>query len=930
MRLIDTTTLRLEGPFLSSPPRYCVLSHTWGASDSEVSFNDISSGDSQVHQKAGWTKILQACRHARELGISYLWVDTCCIDKSNHAEITEAINSMFEWFKGSTVCLVYLDDISAENSHYSIAAARWFTRGWTLQELIAPPDIRFYTKTWEFIGTRYTHFKEIFEVTGVDPFVLAGGDVKRVCAARRMFWASRRSTTREEDLAYCLLGIFDVSMPMRYGEGKERAFWRLQEAIIKSYGRSVHESTPIDLSLFSWKENFDWEGSGREQIFDRYGAVLKFKEVDKLSGLLAGSPRDFHRCGALFPPLGIQGEPTAGTKEADEADAADETDESLWDNMSTTSTLAQSTEDDPANTALAYSIAFLKDEPELLPLFEAVLQRPSFGRQQFQRMLLSILRSFAIDLGSEAANEAEISVATFLRKYRLILASAVTSSVVERTKKPTSLQQTDLDLLEPQLSADQALDTQEIEERQSAEEDLETEDSRCDLKEEPEVDIQFSLFEDFVRSSKAYQQMLARLHDFAYPSFSSEARHFVERLVKKEAKEETQQLEYWDTMRSRMLVVVSEMQYSRPREVFIDTRASFSLIEALQHKIEARTGERWHWWPLRSPRPLNLHVPGECLLGWICACKETRWEAVPIAFAERISLLIQKYPLDSRSATLTTPPPAKIARLPSRSFENPPYYDSRSSELPGQSLADLNSVPSGSKALELHRSTPQPRFIFLVAQAKRLVLDEIPSLYLNTEHFAEELRQAYFRHKGPLGSWLSMYGFSHCDFGKFERYCQGGYAHRGYGLPDIQRDGYYYVPTPWDPPITPEEFKDLFQHASKRQTLKWTNMFRHHEPFQLNDDSFQIPSDTVDKIPQRRWNFNERLNTREEFWGIYIREMRSALMTFTYILLCMSPLIAFCVVYLLGFVQADVQNATAPLALSLTCLGLLFSSLIRK
>jgi hypothetical protein len=160
---------------------------------------------------------------------------------------------------------------------------------------------------------------------------------------------------------------------------------------------------------------------------------------------------------------------------------------------------------------------------------------------------------------------------------------------------------------------------------------------------------------------------------------------------------------------------------------------------------------------------------------------------------------------------------------------------------------------------------------------------------------------------------------------KFEKYCLKGYAYRGYGLPDLKVGDYYYTPTSLEPPITREEFKHLYQNAARRQRLHW----RATLPF-YHSDLDNLSTDTVDRIPQRFWNFNKRRNDREDFWGIYVRERRSAMITTFYILLCLAPFMVFCVLYLFGFVQADFQNATTPLALSLTALSLYFGSMIKK
>jgi hypothetical protein len=223
-------------------PPYAILSHTWG--DDEVSFQDIQS--ESCHTKAGYEKIQQCCKLAAEDGFEYAWVDTCCIDKMSSAELSEAINSMFRWYEHSEVCYVYLSDVPSEEDPQKAASAfsrsRWFTRGWTLQEIIAPSNVIFYGRDWEEVGTKSTLLSTISEITGIHADVLAGGDLETFSIAQRMSWASTRDTSRMEDLAYCLMGLFSVHMPMIYGEGK-RAFIRLQEEIMK---------TSDDHTIFAW------------------------------------------------------------------------------------------------------------------------------------------------------------------------------------------------------------------------------------------------------------------------------------------------------------------------------------------------------------------------------------------------------------------------------------------------------------------------------------------------------------------------------------------------------------------------------------------------------------------------------------------------------------------------------------------------------
>lgn len=276
MWLINTTTLRLEEVLSPEKEQYAILSHTWEAAR-EVSFDEFADIN-KAKRKPGYAKIATTCEIARSQGLKYAWVDTCCIDKRSSAELTEAINSMFKWYRGSHVCYAFIADLpplrnkSTDRDEWLSGkrSYRWFSRGWTLQELIAPKNIHFYDREWHPRGTKTTLAEEIARVTGIDDFILKDPKhLSSVPVARRMSWASNRQTTRVEDMAYCLLGIFNVNMPMIYGEGN-RAFLRLQEEIAKMTN---------DLSLFAWTRR---------------------DTANDISGLLAISPSEFAHCRDLL------------------------------------------------------------------------------------------------------------------------------------------------------------------------------------------------------------------------------------------------------------------------------------------------------------------------------------------------------------------------------------------------------------------------------------------------------------------------------------------------------------------------------------------------------------------------------------------------------------------------------------------------------
>jgi hypothetical protein len=269
MRLLNTESMRLEEFHGSNIPPYAILSHTWDKE--EVSFQDLVGGDALKLREC--KKIIGCRNQAVSDGYRYIWVDTCCIDKTSSVELSEAINSMFCWYREAEVCYAYLADVDTKiNLTYlqsAIENSRWFTRGWTLQELVAPSDVVFYDSDWAEIGTKTDLAEIISKVTGVGVTVLLKGKMNNFdgySVAKRMFWASGRRTTRVEDEAYCLMGLFGVNMPLLYGEN-QKAFFRLQEEIMK---RSD------DHSLFAWKAS---------------------ESVN--TGLLASSPRDFSTSGEV-------------------------------------------------------------------------------------------------------------------------------------------------------------------------------------------------------------------------------------------------------------------------------------------------------------------------------------------------------------------------------------------------------------------------------------------------------------------------------------------------------------------------------------------------------------------------------------------------------------------------------------------------------
>ncbi|KAL4070146.1 heterokaryon incompatibility protein-domain-containing protein [Scleroderma yunnanense] len=237
---------------------YAILSHRW--TRQEVNYDEVVElakmdkvERNQIRTRAGYQKIVDSCEQAMRDGHEWLWVDTCCIDKRSSAELSESINSMYRWYENSKVCYAYLHDVAGasfptqgDNSTYpnSNGWPEWFSRGWTLQEMIAPSNVQFFNKHWKPIGDKKRLAYLLSAITQVPELILTEGlSSNRPCTAQILSWAANRTTTRIEDSAYSLLGLLDVNMPMLYGEGK-KAFHRLQLEIIRMSD---------DQSIFAWR-----------------------------------------------------------------------------------------------------------------------------------------------------------------------------------------------------------------------------------------------------------------------------------------------------------------------------------------------------------------------------------------------------------------------------------------------------------------------------------------------------------------------------------------------------------------------------------------------------------------------------------------------------------------------------------------------------
>lgn len=323
MRLLHTTSFKFHS--FSDPdsiPPYAILSHRWG--DGEILYEDMltfktsvsllsdlldnahnalidARADGKYIGGKNFDKLRMCCHVAHEDGYEYVWMDTCCIDQRSSAELSESINSMFEWYKKSRVCYAFLKDVPttdnprAENSTFR--NSEWFRRGWTLQELIAPRRLVFLSATWEVIGTKKQLADVVEAITNIEYAVLCGYvQLTSICAATKMSWASNRRTTKVEDRAYSLLGLFGVNMTTIYGEGKQ-AFRRLQHEIIR-------QST--DHTIFAWEHNI-YSHKTRGTGVNKVQAYSPYEFDDSASvawrvglcDLLAPSPDQFVKAGGI-------------------------------------------------------------------------------------------------------------------------------------------------------------------------------------------------------------------------------------------------------------------------------------------------------------------------------------------------------------------------------------------------------------------------------------------------------------------------------------------------------------------------------------------------------------------------------------------------------------------------------------------------------
>ncbi|KAI1174792.1 vegetative incompatibility protein HET-E-1 [Nemania sp. FL0916] len=367
MRLLHrdhvTETIHLTEDLHSGIPPYAILSHRWGPD--EVTLQELCDGTGL--SKYGYRKIRFCGEQAWRDGLSHFWVDTCCIDKKNAVELQTAIISMFRWYHNATRCYVYLDDVScptvqrtespeappkkkrkhiddmdsgfpAESLwHSAFRRSIWFARGWTLQELLAPTSVEFFSREHTLLGNKSTLERIICDITRIPVEALRNCPLSEFSVSDRFTWMDDRETKLDEDKAYAMLGIFSIEMPLLYGEGYVKASRRLRREVSQAnklppipvaegaafdsraeeHNARCYPDTRVDLlrQISSWTEDTDAQaifwlngiaGTGKSTISRSIAQKLHELGLLGASFFFKRGEADRGHAGRLFTTLAAQ------------------------------------------------------------------------------------------------------------------------------------------------------------------------------------------------------------------------------------------------------------------------------------------------------------------------------------------------------------------------------------------------------------------------------------------------------------------------------------------------------------------------------------------------------------------------------------------------------------------------------------------------
>jgi Heterokaryon incompatibility protein (HET) len=385
-------------------PRYAILSHTWGSDGEEVTYRDIIDGIGK--HKAGYKKLQFCNAQAVRDNIQYFWVDTCCIDKSSSAELTEAINSMFRWYQRASKCYVYLSDVSvapslSSNWEAEFRSSRWFTRCWTLQELIAPASVEFFSQDGSLLGNKSSLEQEIYEITRIPIEALRGAPLAQFEVEERLSWAERREAKRPEDKAYSLLGILNVHLPLIYGEGNH-SYVRLREEIRLSIADTKDGSRSLS-AIPTYADGITGSIDGSSHFLFESKAALEIQTLDQTTDSGYGGSSAIKS-----QPHGKQlGEPTSTALTATIPESQAEYAEYE------TQTVYSDTESLRDPKLLQYVTAFADELYGSLP--------HGFDKAEFERVspvLDELLRTFALKMSCDGSTSEHRNLTYLVHRYR--------------------------------------------------------------------------------------------------------------------------------------------------------------------------------------------------------------------------------------------------------------------------------------------------------------------------------------------------------------------------------------------------------------------------------------------------------------------------------------------------------------------------------
>ena len=512
-------------------PDYVIVSHRWVSSREELSYRDFLDG--RKRESRGYAKIISLCEKALAHGYTWVWIDTCCIDRSSSAELTEAINSNFHWYQNARECYVYLYDVTWDEpddrytstsllftpreqprvlgspaSRLSFRKADWHTRGWTLQDLLAPSKLFFYDRNWYWIGNRETLAADIALATGIEIKYLLGSSLDEANAATKLRWAAYRRCSRTEDNSYCLLGIFDVNMPLIYGEG-DNAFLRLQQEIWKKTN---------DKSLFSWMTQDGQKGKAPP-------AGASWREITA----------------AFAPSLAAfkyNLDPSIAGGEID--DVASTVSAVSW---ASTATGSSATLVGEALVAAEEFVDILRRDENLNPIFSVAMNHVTL--EELKRKVQELLKIYSIDLQQEASNGLQKEAVALVRRRRAYIAYRICQPY-DKSAGRYEDQFAQIMQLDPDIHArleEYARTRSRADVENEPMEDLETDDTGERLgsgppsEDEPEQlePTDLDRVKAFMVESAAYERLIQNFRDFitsyGEPEQTIQNRPFTQRLL---------------------------------------------------------------------------------------------------------------------------------------------------------------------------------------------------------------------------------------------------------------------------------------------------------------------------------------------------------------------------------------------------------------